>query len=498
MVWSLRSHAHSEVGLIRKNNQDSGYYSPTLVAVADGMGGAAAGDLASTVAVRALRQADGHYEGDEMLEVLAGAIARANDDVADLANWDADLEGMGTTVCGAMFSGSQFGLVHLGDSRGYLLRDGQLRRLTSDHSWVQSLVDEGQLSAEEAFEHPHRSLLMKVLNGQPGHDPDLVVLDARLGDRLLFCTDGLSGLVNDGRILELLSEPDPQTALDALVAAALEAGGTDNITIIVSDVVDEGDALNSAESDETQAPAGPQVIGAAEHTKVPDVPMNSSGLGVNEDTRPILDLSLTSPLSAADPEAGDDAVPTGLIDTEASEEARYAPRPKTRRQWVPGLVIALTVLAVLAGLVFGGRAYLGTQYYIGPADNNVAIYQGVPDRVFGITLSTLVERTATKVTDLPPHYARQVNDRAIRPATLEAARTATAELDRKAQICISKRQRSATPSPVPAEPGTSGEPQASTPPDGMPTAGSTSGDPTPTTPTTSSYATPNYDPEACS
>ncbi len=501
MAWSLRSHAHSEVGLVRKNNQDSGYCSPTMVAVADGMGGAAAGDLASAVAVRALRRADGQYQGGEMLEVLAGAIARANDDVADLVNWDGELQGMGTTVCGAMFSGTQLGLVHLGDSRGYLLRDGQLRRLTADHSWVQSLVDEGQLTTEEAFEHPHRSLLMKVLNGQPSHEPDLCLVDARLGDRLLFCTDGLSGLVNDQRILELLREPDPQTALDKLVAAARDAGGNDNITVIVSDIVDGGDA----------APAGtePKLIGAAEYTKIPDIPIQSGRLVPKEDTRPILDLALSAPSSAKASPISRVAVPEGLIDTEASEEARYAPRPRTRRSWVPALAIALVVLALLAGLLIGGRAYLNTQYYIGPSENKVAIYQGVRDRVFGITLSNLVERTPTNIDDLPPHYARQVNDGAIRPATLEAARATTAELDRKAQICISKRKQSASASAAPTEPGTSegsAPADGTTPADGTPPADGTTpadgsapaGTETPSAPTAAASSTPTTDREACS
>ena len=141
MTFSLDTRAHSEVGLVRKNNQDSGYVSPTMILVADGMGGAAAGDLASTVAVREILRSDGHYTLDQTGEVLAGALARANHTLADLVQQDPSLDGMGTTVCGALFTGTELGLVHIGDSRGYLLRGGVLHRLTHDHSWVQSLVD---------------------------------------------------------------------------------------------------------------------------------------------------------------------------------------------------------------------------------------------------------------------------------------------------------------------------------------------------------------------
>lgn len=204
MAFSLDIRCHSEIGLVRRNNQDSGYVSPRMLVVADGMGGAAAGDLASTVAVRHVAKADRRFsgegsparpQGEEMLTVLSGAVADANDELADLVAWDSSLEGMGTTFCGAMFSGTQLGIVHIGDSRGYLLRQGRMKRMTHDHSWVQSLIDDGRITPEEAAVHPHRSLLLKVLNGQPQHIPDTQIVDLRLGDRILFCSDGLCGLL---------------------------------------------------------------------------------------------------------------------------------------------------------------------------------------------------------------------------------------------------------------------------------------------------------------
>src|SRR3954462_373397 len=185
MPLTLRFVTHSEIGLIRKNNQDSGYASPHLLVVADGMGGAAAGDLASAVAIDTIRRIQAPTKGERMLDVLSDAIHDANAKIAELIESDVSLEGMGTTVTGAMFDGDELGLAHIGDSRAYLLRDGQLERLTHDHTWVQSLVDEGKISESEAATHPHRSLLLKVLNGQATNDPDLTVVPVKAGDRLM-------------------------------------------------------------------------------------------------------------------------------------------------------------------------------------------------------------------------------------------------------------------------------------------------------------------------
>jgi len=166
MTLQLSYVAHSDIGLIRKNNQDSGYASPHLLVVADGMGGAAAGDLASAVAIDTIRKVESPTTGDDMLQRLALAIDQANDKIAELVESDLSLEGMGTTVTGAMFDGTNLGLAHIGDSRAYLFRHGHLERLTHDHTWVQSLVDDGKISETEAAIHPHRSLLLKVLNGR--------------------------------------------------------------------------------------------------------------------------------------------------------------------------------------------------------------------------------------------------------------------------------------------------------------------------------------------
>ena len=242
MTLQLRYVAHSEIGPIRKNNQDSGFASPHLLVVADGMGGAAAGDLASAVAIDTVRDVDPATSGEQMLTVLGTAVGRANERIAHLVNADPSLDGMGTTLTGALFDGTELGLVHIGDSRAYRLRENQLERLTHDHSWVQSLVDDGKISEADAAIHPHRSLLLKVLNGQPANDPDLTLVPVAAGDRLMFCSDGVCGLVDDDQIEAALRLSTLDAAVEKLVSEALAEGGIDNITVIVADVVEaDGD-----------------------------------------------------------------------------------------------------------------------------------------------------------------------------------------------------------------------------------------------------------------
>lgn len=274
MAFSLQIDAHSEIGLVRNNNQDSAYVSPHLIVVADGMGGAAAGDLASAVAIRELQRADEQnlapnasnwpcWSATRCWRRSAAHWPRPTTHCPTSSDGDHLLEGMGTTVCGAMFDGEHYGICHIGDSRGYLLRDGQLTRLTHDHSWVQSLIDSGKITVDEAAKHPHRSLLLKVLNGQPVHTPDFKLVDAKLRDRVLFCSDGLCGMVDDDVILKLLSADKPlDSIVRSLTQAAHQGGGLDNITLIVADVVDYDEALQAVP---------PQVLGAAEAMKIPEV-----------------------------------------------------------------------------------------------------------------------------------------------------------------------------------------------------------------------------------
>lgn len=437
MTLHLQYAAHSEIGLVRKNNQDSGYASPRLLVVADGMGGAAAGDLASAAAIQQLRKADradaeARVQGEEMLELLAGSLHQANEKIADLVAADHCLEGMGTTVTAALFDGAQLGLVHIGDSRAYLLRGGDLIRLSHDHSWVQSLVDEGKLTAAEAAYHPHRSLLLKVLNGQAQNDPDTALVDLAEGDRLLFCSDGLCGLVEDEELARILTaEDDRNEVLARLVDAAHREGGIDNITIVVADVVPA----------EASPEAAAAVVGAAVDRKIPIVPPRAFD---GEDATPTQRLDATG-----------DAVPAAVFRSESlnddEETSRYAPtlRPTRRRMWRVALGM-LVVLALLGAGLGAGYGWSRTQYYVGPAADKVAIHRGLAQSVLGFPLSDVYEVHDINLADLPGVYREQV-EKTITVRSLDEGRATTAELKVLADRCVEqRRQRANPPAPPPA------------------------------------------------
>jgi PPM family protein phosphatase len=434
MTLQLSYVAHSDIGLIRKNNQDSGYASPHLLVVADGMGGAAAGDLASAVAIDTIRKVESPTTGEDMLGRLALAIEQANDKIAELVESDLSLEGMGTTVTGGMFDGTNLGLAHIGDSRAYLFRHGHLERLTHDHTWVQSLVDDGKISETEAAMHPHRSLLLKVLNGQPTNDPDLTMVQVLPGDRLMFCSDGVCGLIDDDAIEAALQLPDLNDAAERLIAEALHQGGIDNITVIVADVVESGG------SDDVI------VLGAAFAQPIP-----TDGLPRVESTE------------QDDPE---ETLVTNLADFEPSlvdDEERYSPQAPHRRRFLRPLVGLLLLLVVaVAGL---GVAYgwTRTQYFVGADQDNVAIFQGLPDGLPGLSLSRVYEVQQLTVHELPPFYQEQVKAN-IDVSSLDSARVTVAELTEAARTCASPQPTTppqprstagSKPSPTPSKiPGT--------------------------------------------
>jgi len=436
MTLQLRYAAHSEIGLIRKNNQDSGYTSPHLLVVADGMGGAAAGDLASAVAIDAVRKIEDSSRGDQMLKVLVGAIDAANTKIAELVEADDSLDGMGTTLTGVMFDGVEFGLAHIGDSRGYLYRDGQLERLTHDHTWVQSLVDEGKISESEAALHPHRSLLLKVLNGQSTNDPDLTMVPVKAGDRLMLCSDGVCGLIDDDMIETALHLPDLNDAVKRLVVESLDEGGIDNITVIVADVVESGG------DDEII------VLGAAveQPIRAPGTPRRQL---------------------AEDVDATEDTLITRLADGEPNpdDEERYNPQaPRQHRFRRPLIGLLLLALVVVAGL---GVTYgwIKTQYFVGADRDKVAIFQGLSDGIPGLSLSRVYEVQQLAISELPPFYQEQVRANIDVPS-LDSARATIAELSEAAKRCAPPAKTTSRPT---ASPSTKPSAASSNNPGGKPT-----------------------------
>ncbi|MDX6198983.1 MAG: family protein phosphatase [Actinomycetota bacterium] len=361
MTLTLRFAARSHTGLLRDGNEDSVYAGPRLLAVADGMGGHAAGEVASAVAIAAIAPLDEDAPGPDLLDALRNAAASANTRLHDMVEGDAALDGMGTTLTAILWGGSRLGLLHIGDSRCYLLRSGELTQITHDHTLVQTLVDAGRISEEEAEAHPQRNVITKVLDGRDDLEPDLSVREVRAGDRYLLCSDGLTGPVaSPDTLRDALSGVDPQQAVDQLVQLALRGGGPDNITVIVADAVEAEHAL----------PADPVVAGAA--AEAPQAPLP----GVDE----------TAAARARTAEGRDIEAPvrqrTAPVDAEPSKRGR-------RRLAV---VVALVGLLLLAG-AGAGYAYVQSQYYVGADGRQVAVFRGVNSSVVGVDLSSVDERS---------------------------------------------------------------------------------------------------------
>ena len=245
MTNSLRVAIGSDPGPHRTENEDSALVSPCLLAVADGMGGHVYGEVASAATIGALADLDAWTTAVDLREhdtlaLVRDGVAEAARRLDALTDADPELRGMGTTVTALLWDGAGFAVAHVGDSRAYVLRDGLLGQLTHDHTMVQSLVDAGRITAEEAERHPRRSVLMRTLQAGNAFEPDLFRVEARQGDRFLVCSDGLTDVVGDHAVREALTAAgEPADAVHWLITLAVRAGGPDNITCVVADVVPE-------------------------------------------------------------------------------------------------------------------------------------------------------------------------------------------------------------------------------------------------------------------
>jgi protein phosphatase len=261
----LRYAIGSDTGIARQVNEDSVFASPRLLAVADGMGGHAHGEVASAVVVGILADLDRNLRADgvdhtsavDPLPVLATTVARIQQRLTDLAESDEQLTGMGSTLTAFLWTGVTFGIAHVGDSRAYLVRDDTLHQLTRDHTLVQSLMDDGQISAAEAETHPRRSMLMRALQSGGAAEPDLSVHEATPGDRYLLCSDGVTCVVGPDLLLEALTLPDPSDVVTHLIDEAKRLHSPDNISCIVADIVTSTpsrDVLIGGAADTTDQP----------------------------------------------------------------------------------------------------------------------------------------------------------------------------------------------------------------------------------------------------
>ena len=434
MTLALRYAARSDVGLVRSGNEDSGYAGPRLLVVADGMGGHAAGELASAAAVATLAELEQSDPAPEdVLPGLAAAVEDAGASIARVVRDNPDLAGMGTTVTALFWQGERVAVVHVGDSRAYLLREGQLGQITHDHTYVQTLVDAGRLSADEAAHHPRRSLLMRAIDGVQPVEADLSVREARPGDRYLLCSDGLTGVVSDQELAAILSDGEPTGTVITLVDLALSRGAPDNVTVVVADVLD-------SDGDSGPRPQGnvAVVVGAAGE---PRVRSRLPQVRFPDDAQPDPNRPEPPPPVTGGPPTSE--IP--LIDSEivvAGAEGRLS--ASTRRVLRVGAVIAAAVVVLMGVVTALGAVWWSNQWYVGVADGRVAVYQGVPGTVAGISMQRSILVTPTEVSALPTFDAELVG-RGIAADSESDALRISVELAARAAECQRPRPPAGCP-----------------------------------------------------
>ncbi|MBA0052934.1 Stp1/IreP family PP2C-type Ser/Thr phosphatase [Streptomyces sp. AJS327] len=454
MSLSLRFAAGSHDGMIREHNEDSGYAGPRLLAVADGMGGQAAGEVASSEVISTMVQLDEDIPGSDILTSLGTAVQRANDQLRLMVEEDPQLEGMGTTLTALLWTGQRLGLVHVGDSRAYLLRGGQLTQITQDHTWVQRLVDEGRITEEEATTHPQRSLLMRALGSGDHVEPDLSIREVRAGDRYLLCSDGLSGVVSHQTLEDTLaSYQGPQETVQELIQLALRGGGPDNITVIIADVldVDDNDTVAGQLNDtpvivgavaENQTPLGSD----AGTLRTPAARAAQLGRGGREsDGHGGAQPGGAEGFGAPEGEVGQVAAPSGTFgpyDDDQMEKGGGSRKGLRRSLWA-----GLAVLVVGGGL-YGGYQWTQTQYYVGAKGEHVALYRGLDQELAGFSLNDVHDDRPEIELKYLPQFEREEVRSTIALKSLSSAKAKIKELGERAEVCklvAEQREKPSTP-----------------------------------------------------
>ncbi|MEX1177358.1 MAG: Stp1/IreP family PP2C-type Ser/Thr phosphatase [Nitriliruptor sp.] len=409
----------TDVGRVRKANEDAYHVGEQLVAVADGMGGHLAGEVASATALEPVKSLDAvHFDdGPSALAALREAVIEANATVSRMADDDPAFRGMGTTLTVALIEGRRLHLAHVGDSRAYLLRGERFSQLTDDHTLVQHLVDEGQITREEAASHPQRSIITRAIGVSPDIEVDALSVELDPGDQVLLCSDGLTGVLSDDEIAhELTSRQDPDETLRRLIDAANAGGGPDNITVVLLRY-GSPDASGGTRSDEDGEDTGPfggpdsRAPGGADRSPV-QIGTRSESTG-GDWARRLGNYGALTPTGGG-PVGGEDDV-------------------GHRRGPGLGRVLAiLAVVLVLLALAFaGGRFLLDRSYYVGLDEEQVVIYRGVDLTLGPVELGSVFERSDLDVDQIPTWYAEALED-GVAAADLADARRIIENAPRRA------------------------------------------------------------------
>ena len=452
MTLVLRYAVRSDVGLLREGNEDSAYAGPRLLAVADGMGGHAAGEVASSLTISSMAKLDSEPPGGDMLAELSSAVAAANTRLQEMIIANPAVEGMGTTLTALFWSDGHAAVCHIGDSRGYLLREGELYQITHDHTLVQSLVDEGRISADDVSTHPQRSLLLRALDGRSIAEPDLSVHDSQAGDRYMLCSDGLSGVVSDDTLRETLAAiEDPEAVTRQLIDLALQGGGPDNITCIVADVVDTatsrvpptgtpimaGAAANVGRpglSTDGTAPGGP--FDGEDHLGDHFAAYDDHGRPSMTAPQPMLAVDDLDPAAMPLTMAGNGSDVTMVRVPRSHRAQPRRGRRSGRRRWPIVTTSLVVLLAVIVGGCYIAWNWSQDQYYVGAdSKGRVVIYRGVNQRIAGISLSKPYQVTSVQLNQVPAPYQQTL--KATDPASsLSNARAIVANVAKAVNSCL--------------------------------------------------------------
>lgn len=457
MTYGFASAIGSHVGMVRANNQDSGYAGDHLFLVADGMGGHAGGDVASALLTKDLAKLDGPPSGSasQTTELLRRSLLSANKMLRNTVGTHPELAGLGTTFVGFITVGNQLALAHIGDSRLYLLRDGHMRQVTKDHTFVQRLVDSGRITEEEAKFHPRRSVLMRVLGDvESSPEIDTEVLDTRPGDVWMLCSDGLCGYVEDDDIERiLLRRVSLQGATDDLIDKSLAHGAPDNVTVVIVETMDEGETVTAGSVYDTVELTGDPLFadeiadGFADELATSTSPIATIA-GDAEIHAPKNPRFVGSAANA--PILRDGEMTTGRTRLANRRRMRRLPvveeshfearadeylaellaetRRSNRRRRIMALLGVLAVLAAIGTALLFGYQWTQTRYFVGTDGESVVIFQGVNQNLGSFSLYSVAEDTGIPL-DALDGLERRTIERTLSAGSLKEARDIVVRLE---------------------------------------------------------------------